>query len=92
MNKLTDPVGTSVGLRGAILGLDVGCSLGLLVVTGLSEGCDDGESVFGDLEGPIEGESVIGDALGLTDGLDDGLSVGLSYEVLVRDMNDMNVM
>ena len=38
-----DSVGTSVGLRGAILGLGVGCSLGLLVVTGLSEGCDDGE-------------------------------------------------
>ena len=56
------------------------------------EGCNEGDSVFGDLEGPIEGESVIGDALGLTDGLDDGLCVGLSYEVLVRDMNDMNVM
>jgi len=47
--------------------------------------------VFDDLEGPIEGEYVIGDALGLTDGLDDGLCVGLSYEVLVRDINDMKV-
>ena len=48
--------------------------------------------MFGDLDGPIEGVSVTGDTLGLTDGLDDGLCVGLSYEVLVRDMNDMNVM
>lgn len=48
--------------------------------------------MIGEFEGFIDGVSVTGDALGLTDGLDDGFCVGLSYEVLVRDMNDMNVM
>ena len=48
--------------------------------------------MFGDLDGPIDGISVTGDALGLSDGLDDGLCVGLSYEDLLRDRNDMNVM
>ena len=48
--------------------------------------------MFVDLDGPIEGVSVTGDTLGSTNGLDDGLCVGLSYKVLVRGMNDMNVM
>ena len=47
--------------------------------------------MFVDLDGPIDGVSVTGDALGLTDGLGDGLCVGLSYEDLLRDRNDMNV-